>query len=47
MANKLYEETDVQAIATAIRNKNGETTTYKISEMAGAINSLSGKESVT
>ena len=47
MANKLYEETDVQAIATAIRNKNGKTTTYKINEMAGAISSLSGKESVT
>ena len=30
---KLYEETDVQAIANAIRAKNGTTTTYKIGEM--------------
>lgn len=37
MAQKLYEETNIQAIAQAIRDKNGLTTTYKTSEMAAAI----------
>ena len=37
MANKLYEETSVQAIAQAIREKNGSADTYKISDMADAI----------
>ena len=37
MAKKLYEESSVQAIANAIRAKNGETTTYKIGDMAEAI----------
>lgn len=37
MAKKLYEEASVQDIANAIREKNGETTTYKIGEMAEAI----------
>lgn len=41
MAKKLYEETSVQAIANAIRAKNGKTTTYKIGEMADAISALS------
>lgn len=40
MANKLYEESSVQAIANAIRQKNGLTTTYKISQMAAAILAL-------
>lgn len=47
MANKLYEESSVQAIADAIRAKNGTTTTYKISEMAGAVQAITGAESVT
>ena len=34
---KLYEETHIQDIATAIREKNGATDTYKPSEMAEAI----------
>lgn len=42
MAKKLYEESSVQAIANAIRAKNGETATYKISEMAAAIADISG-----
>lgn len=42
MAKKLYEETSVQAIANAIRAKNGETATYKIGEMAAAIAAISG-----
>ena len=47
MANKLYNDTSVKAIADAIRAKNGKTDTYTVAEMAGAISSLSGKESVT
>jgi len=39
---KLYEESSVQAIANAIRAKNGEATTYKIGEMAAAIAAISG-----
>ena len=42
MAKKLYEEASVQAIANAIRAKNGEKTTYKIGEMAAAIAAISG-----
>lgn len=41
MPNKLYEEASVQAIADAIRAKNGSTAKYKIGEMAGAIGSIS------
>lgn len=41
MAQKLYEETNIQAIANAIRAKNGKSTTYKPSEMAGAIEAIS------
>lgn len=42
MSKKLYEEASVQAIANAIRAKNGEATTYKIGEMATAIAAISG-----
>ena len=41
MAKKLYEETNVQSIADAIREKNGLTAIYKVSEMAAAIRALS------
>lgn len=41
MANKLYEESDIQATADAIREKNGLTNTYKVSEFAGAIRAIS------
>lgn len=41
MAKKLYEEANIQAIAAAIRAKNGLTTTYTVSEMAAAILALS------
>lgn len=47
MANKLYNDTSIKDIADAIRAKNGKTDTYTVGEMAGAISSLSGKESVT
>lgn len=40
MAKKLYEETDVQAIAEVIRLKNGTAAGYKLSLMAQAIESL-------
>lgn len=46
MAKKLYEESSVQAIAAAIRAKNGGSTTYKIGEMAAAIQSLQGADSI-
>jgi hypothetical protein len=37
MAKKLYEESNINAIAEAIRAKNGTATKYKPSEMAAAI----------
>lgn len=40
MAKKLYEESSVQNIADAIREKNGSTSTYTIREMSQAINDL-------
>lgn len=40
MANKLYDEISIQDIATAIREKNGLTTTYTVSEMADAIRNI-------
>lgn len=40
MALKLYPETSVQDIANAIREKNGETTTYSIGEMGTAIRNI-------
>lgn len=35
--NKLYEETDIQNIANAIREKAGTADTFKVSEMANAV----------
>lgn len=46
MGKKLYEETDVQAIANAIRVKNGLSTTYKMSEMASAVEALPSKDNI-
>lgn len=40
MSKKLYEESSIQDIANAIRSKNGTTDTYKVSEMASAINDI-------
>ena len=40
MANKLYNDTNIKAIANAIRAKNGKTDTYTVAEMAGAINDI-------
>lgn len=42
MAKKLYEEADVQAVANAIRAKNGSTAAYKLREMAAAVQAISG-----
>lgn len=41
MANKLYEESSVSAIAAAIRNQNGSNSKYTVAQMAPAINALS------
>ena len=46
MSKKLYEESSIQDIATAIREKNGTTTKYKVAEMGAAVRALSGSESV-
>lgn len=46
MAKKLYEESSVQAIAAAIREKNGAATKYKVAEMADAVRRISGSEAI-
>ena len=46
MAKKLYDEVSVQAIANAIRAKNGEETTYKVAEMAAAIEAIPIKDNI-
>ena len=40
MANKKYEETDIQAIAEAIREKTGSEDSYRVSEMASGVNEV-------
>lgn len=40
MAKKLYEETDIQAIANSIRGKCGTTCGYKVCDMAAAIDTI-------
>lgn len=40
MANKLFNTTDIAAIAAAIRSKNGSSDLYKVSEMAAAISEI-------
>lgn len=42
MANKLYEEASIQAIANAIREKNGGNDFYTVSEMGAAILAITG-----
>lgn len=44
MSMKLYKEQNVQNIADAIRDRNGEETTYKIRDMASAIRELPSVE---
>ena len=45
MANKLYEESHIQAIADAIREKNGTSDSYLVSEMGDAIRAIQGSGS--
>ena len=40
MALKLYDESDIQDIADAIRGKNGSSDTYTVSQMAQAIDDI-------
>lgn len=40
MSKKLYEESNIAAIATAIRSKNGSQDTYTTAEMADAIDNI-------
>lgn len=42
MANKLYEESNIQAIADAIRSKKGESSSvkYTVADMAGGVQSI-------
>lgn len=41
MANKMYEETYIQDIADAIRERNGNATdTYRVSEMGSAVRNI-------
>ena len=40
MANKLYEETSISAIAAAIRQKTGGSDTYTVGQMASAIQNI-------
>ena len=46
MANKTYDENCIKSIADAIRNKNSESISYKISEMPEAINNIVTSEDV-
>lgn len=43
---KLYEESSVQDIADAIREKTGGTETYKIAQMGAAIRGINGAETI-
>lgn len=43
MANKLYNDISIQAVADAIRQKNGSSDTYTVAQMAQAIAALSGE----
>ena len=46
MAKKLYEETSVQDIAAAIREKTGGVEMYKIAQMGNAVRGIAGVEKV-
>ena len=47
MTKKLYEESSIQDIANAIREKNGTTTKYKVAEMGAAVMALSNEDTIT
>ena len=40
MANKLYQESAIQDIAVAIREKNGSSATYKVGDMGKAVRAI-------
>ena len=44
MANKLYQETSIQDIANAIREKNGGSAKYTVVQMADAIRAITASE---
>ncbi len=46
MGNKLYEETDIKAIADAIRSKTGSSDTYSAAEMANAVSRISSGDCI-
>ena len=46
MSKKLYEESNIQDIANAIRDKNGLSDKYKVSEMASAILAMESDHTV-
>ena len=46
MAKKLYEESSVQDIAAAIREKTGGTETYKIAQMGNAVRAIPSKDNI-
>lgn len=43
MANKKYEETDIQAIADTIREKTGSEESFKVRDMASGVNEVYDK----
>ena len=47
MGQKFYNEADVQAIAAAIRAKNGTQNTYTVSQMAAGISNLNTAQHLT
>lgn len=47
MSKKLYEESSIQDIANAIREKNGTTTQYKVAEMGAAVTALPNEDTIT
>ena len=47
MAKKLYEENSIKSIADSIRKKNGGTATYKVGDMAAAIEALPSQDAIT
>ena len=47
MSKKLYEESSIRDIANAIREKNGTTTKYKVSEMGAAVMALPNEDTIT
>lgn len=47
MAKKLYEENSIKSIADSIRKKNGGTATYKVGDMAAAIEALPSQDTIT